>query len=96
MRPGEPFSTGGWVMKSHLVPPVLIVLFPFLHDNAPALVVAQIERHNRDGLGRLLVGSLDFAQVVGAVSQDGDAPGSQLGSLWSLMPFSVRGTCSNR
>jgi hypothetical protein len=69
-------------------------LIQFPHHQPPALIIAQLELHNGRGFGRLLIRCLDIAKVLAAVSQDGDAPGPQLGGLlrgWSDNLFRCRG-----
>jgi hypothetical protein len=65
-------------------------LVAFLHYNALALILAQLELDNRRGFGRRLIGCLHVAQVVRAVAEDGDTPRPQLGGA-SLMAVGCSG-----
>jgi hypothetical protein len=54
-------------------------LIPLLHDEPPALLVAEIKFSNGGDFGRLLIRRLDGPEVLPALPDNRDAPGSQLG-----------------
>src|SRR5215471_16131240 len=59
---------------------------PLLHDKPPALLVAEIKFRHGSGLGRLLIRRLNGPEVLPALSDDRDAPASQLGGGGLLSP----------
>jgi hypothetical protein len=56
-------------------------LLPLPHHNAPPLIVAELELHDRCDFSCLRVGCLDVAKVLSAVSENSDAPRPELGGL---------------
>jgi hypothetical protein len=54
-------------------------LVPLLHDESQALLVAQIKLRHGSGFGCLLVRCLNGPEVLPALSNNRDAPASQLG-----------------
>src|SRR2546422_3984596 len=55
-------------------------LVPFLHDQPPALFVAEIKFRHGSGFGRLLIRRVNGPEILPALPDDRDAPSSELGS----------------
>jgi len=61
-------------------------LIPVANDQPPALLVAEIKFRHGSGFGRLLIRRLNRPEVLPALSDDRDAPASQLGGGGLLSP----------
>ena len=66
-------------------------LIPLLHHEPAALLVVQLEFLDRRDLGRPLIRRLDVAEMPGPLSQDRDAPVTQLGSGGLLLRGGMTG-----
>jgi hypothetical protein len=60
---------------------------PLAHDQPLALFGAEIKFRHGSGFGRLLIRRFNGSEVLPALPDDRDAPGSQLGGGGPLSPW---------